>query len=192
VSDDNISILSDNVDYKKIEDKLVLLYLIDKMDIPLTCSQIDLFALGEQKLDYFLLQQNLTEMTQSGYLENFEDDNTTRYIITEEGLNILEYFKKQMPMELRNKIHKYVYENQKTAKKDYGIIANHFLDYNNNEYLVRCGLYEDESMLLEVNLSVVSKEQAQFICKNWKENVQYLYSNILSLLITPRNEAEKI
>jgi len=72
--------------------------------------------------------------------------------------------------------------NVKTVKKDYDIVASQLFDYNNNEYLIRCGVYEDDAMLMEVNLYVVSKEQAQMICDNWKENVQKIYAGILSLL----------
>ena len=169
-------------EYRKVEDKLIILYFIDKMDIPLTYNQISHFALADIKMDFFLIQQNIAEMTQSGYLEKFQSDNTERYTITEAGLDVLEYFEKQLPAPMRTKIVKYVTENRKVAKKDYDITANYFYDYSNSEFIVKCGIYEDEAMLMEVNLSVVSREQAQFICANWKENVQHLYADILSKL----------
>ena len=171
-------------DYKKFEDKLILLYLIYKMDLPLSNNQITVFAVSDGNMELFLVQQNLSEMTQSGYLEKFQNNNATRYSITEEGIGVLEYFEKQIPQETRNKISKYVTENRKVAKKDYDVDASYIFDYNINEYHIRCGVYEDESPLMEVKLYVVSKEQAQFICGNWKENAQQLYANVLSLLTT--------
>lgn len=173
---------SDN-EYKRIEDKLLLLYLIDKMDIPLSNSQISQFALQEDYMDYFVLQQNLTEMTQTGFLDKFQDNNTTRYTILDKGIEILEYFEKRIPMDTRAKINKYVIDNRKTIKKDYEITANYFYDHTNNEFIVKCGVYEDEAMLMELNISVVSKEQAKTICCNWKENVKTLYGDILESLM---------
>ena len=171
-------------EYKKFEDKLILLYLINKMDLPLSNNQITMFAVADNKMELFVVQQNLSEMTQSGHLEKFQNNNATRYSITEEGANVLEYFEKQIPQETRNKINKYVTENRKVAKKDYDVDTSYIFDHSINEYLIRCGVYENDSMLMEVKLYVVSKEQAQFICGNWKANVQQLYSNILTSMIT--------
>ena len=174
-------------EYKKFEDKVILLYLIDKMELPLSFNQITLFAVADNDMELFLVQQNLSEMTQSGYLEKLQNNNATRYSITEEGVNVLEYFEKQIPHDTRNKISKFVAENKKDAKKEYDVVASQIFDFNINEYLIRCGVYENETMLMEVNLYVVSKEQAQSICSNWKENVEHLYANILSQLISPPN-----
>lgn len=178
-------------EYKSIEDKLLLLYLIDKMDIPLSNSQISQFALQEDYMDYFVLQQNLTEMTQTGFLDKFQDNNTTRYTILDKGIEILEYFEKRIPVDIRSEINKYVIDNRKTIKKDYEITANYFYDHTNNEFIVKCGVYEDETMLMELNISVVSKEQAKTICSNWKENVKTMYGEILtSLMSKPAKEAD--
>jgi hypothetical protein len=182
----------DGDEYKKIEGKLLLLYLIDKMDIPLSNSQISQFALEEDYMDYFVLQQNLTEMTQTGFLDKFQDNNTTRYTILDKGIESLEYFEKRIPFEIRNKINKYVIDNRKTIKKDYEITANYFYDHTNNEFIVKCGVYEDENMLMELNISVVSKEQAKNICTNWKDNVKTMYRDILmSLIAKPETEKGK-
>ena len=175
-------------DYKKFEDKLILLYLIDKMDLSLSYNQITMFA-ADEGMELFLVQQNLSEMIQSGYLEIFNKYNASRYSITEDGVNVLEYFNKQIPQDTRNKINKYVSENRKGAKKDFDVDASYLFDYSLNEYLIRCGVYENDSMLMEVNLYVVSKEQAQHICENWKENVSDLYADILSLMTAePEND----
>ena len=178
--DDNLN----SEDYKKFEDKLVLLYLFDAIDLPLSYNQILVFITAGNYMEVFMVQQNLNEMTQSGYLDKFHSNNAIRYMITEEGCNALEYFSKQIPKEIREGVDKFVAENRKEIKKDYDVIASHVFDYTYNEYQIRCGVYEDDSTLMEVTLYVVSKEQAQFICDNWKENVQYLYANMLSLLTT--------
>ncbi|MDR1689917.1 MAG: DUF4364 family protein [Clostridiales bacterium] len=170
-------------EYERIEGKLLLLYLIDQMDIPLSNNQISQFALNEDYMDYFILQQNLTEMTESGFLDKYQDNNTTRYTILDKGIEILDFFQKRIPTDIRNKINQYVLENRKTIKKDYEVTANYFYDHTNNEFIVKCGVYEDETMLMELNISVVSKEQAKTICANWKKNVKTLYGDTLASLL---------
>lgn len=169
-------------EYDEAENKLLLLYLIDKMDIPLSNTQISQFALEENYMNYFTLQQSLSEMVESGYLDKTQDNNNTRYTATDEGITTLEYFEKHIPIDIRNKINQYVLDNRSTIKKDFEITANYFYDHPNNEFIVKCGIYEDDSMLMEINVSVVNRNQAKLICNNWKQNVNKLYGSILSEL----------
>ena len=168
------------------ENKLLLLYLIDKMDFPLSNAQISQFAMEEKLMDYFILQQSLADMVQNGYLEKSQDNNTTRYAVTDEGITALEHLEKHIRGDLRARINKYVAENRKSVKKEFEITANYFYDHDNREFIVKCGLYEDETMLMEINVSVVTREQAKLICKNWKDNVNQLYGNIISELVQSR------
>jgi len=167
----------------QIESKIILLYLIDKMDIPLSNSQITQFAIEENYMNYYAVQQYLSEMVDTGYLDKSRDYNTTRYTITEEGSQVLEFFLKNIPMHIKTRILKYVSDNRKIVKQDFEIIANHFFDHKNNEYIVKCGVYDDEMMLLEMNMSVVSKEQALTICNNWKSNIDVLYGQLMDILL---------
>lgn len=153
------------------------------MDIPLSNSQITQFAIEGDYMNYYSVQQYLSDMVEAGYLDKSRDYNTTRYTITEEGSQTLEFFLKNIPMTVKNQILKYVSENRKIVKQDFEIIANHFFDHKNNEYIVKCGVYDDEMMLLEMNLSVVSKEQALSICNNWKSNIDILYGQIMDILL---------
>ena len=170
--------------YSDVENKLLLLFLMKKMDIPLSHSQISEFALKDNYMTYFTLQQVLSYMVKVKYIDKSKNNNTTRYAITEEGIKSLQYFEKHIDSETRAKIIKYVQDNRKEVKKDFEITSNFFYDYPNNEFIVKCSLYDDDKILMEINLSVVSKEQAQLICSNWKKNITVTYGNILSELTT--------
>ena len=176
-----------------VENKLLLLYLIDKMDLPLTRSQITDFVREGDYMEYYALQQTLADMVSDGYLEMSLENNNTRYSITDQGLSTLEYFEKQIPGGVRQRINKYVQDNFNSVKRDYEITANYFQDRDTNEYIVKCGVYDDDRLLMEINVSVVSREQARLIQKNWKSNVNVLYMSILRELIKenkPENKPE--
>ncbi|MDL2248907.1 DUF4364 family protein, partial [Tyzzerella sp. OttesenSCG-928-J15] len=170
-------------DYAQVENKLILLYLIEKMDIPISTSQISQFVLGESMIGYFDLQQCLSEMVDDNYVEATQENNNTRYSITDTGLTTLDYFEKRIPVYIRNKINKHVLENRKYIKRDYETTANYFKDIHTGDYTVKCGIYEDDAMLMEINLTVVSREHARGICENWRNNVTQLYGNILGNLV---------
>ena len=67
------------------ESKLIILYLIEKIEIPLSNSEICQFALEKNLMDYFSVQQYLSEMVESGLLEVTTENNSTRYTITADG-----------------------------------------------------------------------------------------------------------
>ena len=153
------------------------------MDLPLTQSQISEFAMEDDYINYFSLQQFLADMVEINYLEKSFENNTSYYSVTDQGLIALEYFQKRIPAQLKDKIKKYVEQNQKSIKKDYEVIANYFYDKNSSECIVKGGIYEDEITLMELTLSVVSRDEAKLICKNWREKVNILYADILNKVL---------
>jgi len=180
----------DSSDYAQVENKLLLLYLIEKMDIPLSTSQIHQFVLEETSTHYFDCQQCLCEMLEDNYLEATAEDNKTRYTITDIGITTLEYFEKRIPLYIRNKINKYVNDNRKYVKRDYETTANYFKDFQTGDYVVKCGVYDDVSVLMEINLTVVSRDHARNICDNWRNNVTSLYGSILNNLVFKDDNAK--
>ena len=168
----------------QIENKIIILYLLDKMDVPLTNSQITQFAISESFMNYYYIQLYLKEMVDSGYLETSTDQNSTRYTISDEGYVVLDAFERNLSQPVKNRIIKYIADNIKDVKKDFKVTANYFFDAsNNNEYMVKCGIHDDDIFLFEVSLSVVSKDQAVKICNNWRNNVDNVYGKMMDLLL---------
>lgn len=174
---------SDENDGEQLSKKLILLYLINKFDIPLSHSHITQFALDEGLMNYYQVQTYLQEMIDIGYLDKSSNNQATHFTVTDDGVTALDSFIRMIPNDVKNKITKFAVDNRKTAKKDFDSIANHFYDRGSNEFIVKCGVYEDEMTLMELHLSVVSKEQALAICNNWKANVSQLYQQILGLML---------
>ena len=173
----------------QVENKLLLLYLINKMDLPLSRSQVTDFVREGEYMDYYTLQQTLAEMVEGGYLEKIQDNNNTRYVITDEGATALEYFESHIPGGIRSKINKYVHNHFSSIKRDFEVTANYFLDNETNEYIVKCGVYEDKRILMEINVSVVSREQAKLIQANWKGHVSEIYMHLLNEMVLNREAA---
>jgi DNA-binding HxlR family transcriptional regulator len=177
--------LSNQNDYKEVENKLLLLYLIDKMDLPLSRSQITDYVREAEFMDYFTLSQTLSEMVEGGFLENTVDNNTTRYSITGDGQTMLEYFEKHIPLPIRTMINSYVHNNRRNIKKEYEVTATYFPNAENDEFVVKCGVYEDERTLMELAISVDTRDQAKLIQANWKTSAKHLYGRIIEALISP-------
>lgn len=169
-------------EYGEVEHKLLILYLIESMEIPLSYNQISDFILDVGYMDYITLITCLADMEEADYLDKTTEGTSNRYTVTRNGTEALELFGKRIPISIKNRIKQYIVENKNYIKKDYEIIANYFeevLDDGTFEYIVKCGTYENDTMLMELNISVVSKDQAKLICNNWKNNVSTIYTNII-------------
>lgn len=169
---------------KIAENKLIILYLLERMGIPLSNSEICQFSLEKNYMSYFSVQQYLSELVEVGWLNKSKENNNTRYTLTNEGEEVINYFIRHISDKAKAEINVYASENNKRIKTEYEVTANYFLELN-DDFLVKCSLLDNDGYnLMEINLAVATKEQAKLICKNWKRNVNFLYGSILSTLIT--------
>ena len=179
-----------NPEYKDVEHKLIILYLINRMVLPMSRGQIAELVMEGEFMDYYTLMQNLSEMVDIGLLdstqENAADNNTTRYTTTEDGANTLEFFERRISPATRQAINRFAGENKNKIKKDYEKTATYFPNEYNDEFRVKCGVYEDERALLELFITVDTREQAKLIQSNWRANAGVMYRTIIEGLTNSR------
>lgn len=166
------------------ESKLIILYMINKMNLPVFLSYVQQFALESEYMDYFSLSTYLAELSNGEYLLKNIENNKTSYTISEKGLNILQYFSNRIPAHIKQKIDDYVFANKKKVKRELEVTSIYY-ENDSNDYIVKCGVYDNSALLMEINLNVVSKEYAKQICQNWKDNVDNYYLSFLKSLLNP-------
>ena len=83
-------------DNKLAENKLLILYLLNKMGVSLSNNDICQFAMERDIMDYISVQQCLTELTNAEYLDSVTDNGSTRYYITKEGSDVLGFFQSRI------------------------------------------------------------------------------------------------
>ena len=175
---------------KLAEHKLIILHLLQKMGISLSTSEICQFLLEKNYMDYFSIQQYLSELEAAGWLEKTREQNNTRYTVTDDGEEVVNSFLNRISEEVKEEINTYARENSKRIRAEYAVTANYFPELN-GDFLVKCSLCDDNGVtLMEVSVSVVSKNQAQNICRNWKKHVNLYYRDFLSSLAAENVAAE--
>ncbi|MCT4542070.1 MAG: DUF4364 family protein [Vallitalea sp.] len=162
--------------------KLIVLYMIEKIDIPMSYTRISEFVLAHEYMNYFSLQQYLSELVETNLLITNVKSHSTNYSITDDGKKTLEYFENRIPESIRLEIVGYLKEKKIQLKNDFEITAEYF-PKKNGEYVVTCVAKEKKELLMELQLAVVSKEQALKICNNWKKNPHIFYSKVLGELM---------
>ena len=69
--------------------KLMILYMLERVDFPLTNSQISEFILDKGYTNYFAVQQAVNELQQSGLVSSRKARGTTYLSPTQEGRDTL-------------------------------------------------------------------------------------------------------
>lgn len=162
--------------------KLIVLYMLEKVDFPLTNGQISEFILDKGYTTYFKLQQTLSEMVEARFIREEITPNRTLYHLTEEGSSTLQFFGNKISPAIKNDIdaflkeHKYELKNEVSARADY--FPNNF-----GEFSVQCKVVENEVNLIDLTLTVPSEKEAQAIISNWRQKSEEIYALLMKNLL---------
>ncbi len=162
--------------------KLIILYMLQKLDFPLTNSQISEFILDKGYTNYFTLQQTLSEMTEAGFVREESTHNRTLYHLTEEGERTIQFFKSNISPAIQSDIDTFIAEKKYDLRNEVSVKAD-FYQNNNLEYHVRCQIIENGSPLIDLTLSVPTKDEAETVANKWSEKNQEIYAQIMATLL---------
>ena len=162
--------------------KLIILYMLEKVNFPLTTNHVTGFILDQGYTDYFHVQQAISELVECDLITEQTIRNATYYQATEEGRKTLEYFKKDISDQIKDDIDTFLHENAFELRNEVSTLS----DYDrtpDGEYSVRCRVKEGNSTLIELNFMVPTEEDAKTACRHWPEKSQQLYMHVLETLL---------
>lgn len=168
------------------ENKLILLYIIDKINLTVTNMQLTKVVLENKYMNYFTLQQLLNELCDSNFLNTSELDGKEAFSITENGKQTLSFFQNLIPPGIKTRIDGTIADIKKSIKTELLITAD-YINENENEYFVNLKINEEQFNLIDLKLTVGTKNDARFICNNWKDYSQEIYSEIINILMKKRD-----
>ena len=125
--------------------KLMNLYMLKKVNFPLTNAQLSNFFLEWDYTTYFTLQQALNELLDSGLIKMETLHNSTRYEITREGEETLEFFGKKISPAIIRDMDNYLKENRFRMRNEVGVVSD-FYKSTNQDYVVRCEVREGKNV----------------------------------------------
>ena len=143
--------------------KLMNLYMLKQVNFPLTNAQLSGFFLDREYTTYFTLQQALNELLEAGLIKMQTLHNSTRYEITREGEETLEFFGKKISPAIVEDMDEYLKENRFRMRNEVGLVSD-FYKSTNQDYIVHCEVREGKNVLVGIDVSVPDKEQAELMC----------------------------
>lgn len=100
--------------------KLIILYMLQNVNFPLSNTQISDFILEKEYTNYFHLQEALSELQDTKLIEIEKVRNTSYYHMTEEGSKTLSFFENEISPEIREEIDRYMKEHSYELRKKIG------------------------------------------------------------------------
>lgn len=164
------------------ENKLVLLYIIENIDLPISNIQLTQIVLENNLLNYFTLQQYIVELVSSDLINIINYKDKDRLIISDKGKEVLSLFKNRLPSTVIENIDGYIKSKISIIKKELTVFADYTIE-NSNSYLVNLSVAENDTTIIDLKVSVASNKQARELCYKWKNNASDLYNKIINALI---------
>lgn len=162
--------------------KLIVLYMLNKLEFPLTNGQISEFILEKGYTTYFTLQQAISEMVEAGFIREESTHNRTLYHLTDEGRETIRYFSNNISAAIREDIDTYMAEKNYQLKNEVSMKADYY-KINSREFAVRCQIVENESPLIDLTVTVPSEHEAIHVLNNWTTKSQAVYAAVMQNLL---------
>ena len=165
------------------ENKVLILYILNKIDKPVSNDELLQLVLSIEDMNYFYFQQFLLDLLENKYIEIYKENNFSEqiYRLTNAGREALELTKDLIPGIVKLKIDSTIKGEFQDIEEEISIVSE-FTPEDDGGFIVTCKIIEHNKTIFEVSTSAVSREQAKQISENWKENAVDIYPNMINLL----------
>ena len=161
--------------------KLIILFMLDRVDFPLTTSQLSQFILDKGYTNYFNFQQALSELEDAGFIRSELIRNTTQFHLTDDGKEALDLFDYKISSAIKDDVYAYFEAEKINLRNEVEIFATYY-PAKRNEYTVQCTILEHSETLLDIKLNVPTLDQATMICDTWQEKSNTIYDYLVHQL----------
>lgn len=161
--------------------KLIILYMLNRVNFPMIKTQLDDFILEKEYTTFLTLQQVISELIENKLVTAKPIRNRTQLSITEEGRNTLDFFKNRISDDLKNDINVYLKENEFDLRNEVSVSSDYYKS-TSGEFEAHLSAKEKDVILIDIKLSVPLEDMAVTICENWSNKNQEIYKYLTEQL----------
>ena len=161
--------------------KLIILYMLNRVDFPLTRAQIGDFILEREYTNFLTLQQAIGELIDAGFVTAKSIRNRTHLILTEDGKQTLSFFGNQISDSIKKDIDEYFRNHELEMRNEVSILADYYKS-TSGEYEAHLIAKDKGINLIDLTMSVPLEETAISICDNWQKKNQEIYQYLIEQL----------
>ena len=166
--------------------KLILLYVLDKMEIPLTENSIlEICSSQNDWINWMECKDILAQLITVEFVYKPSTDNEeNRYNITVKGRECISQFYSRIPKSLRDSIDQFASENKLNFKRSQEYVSKYFKN-EDGSYTVELRILEPNIAqdVFTLSIKADSRHAAMLSCKKWKDLApsvyQYVYGKVI-------------
>lgn len=162
--------------------KLMILYILSRVNFPLTNAQLTTFILEKEYTNYFNIQRAISELIDDAYITTKIIRNSTLYRITDSGNETLLFFDNMISSGIKEDIEAYLLENKYELQEEVSIQAEYY-QVKKGEFAAHLSVIEREASIIDLTLLVTTQEEAKSLCNNWREKSSDVYAYLMSTLL---------
>jgi len=155
--------------------------MLDQVSVPLSKSTINTFILDKGYTNFLTLQQAIGELLDNQLILQKEEANKIMLSITKEGKDTLSYFENRINDIIKSEVREFMLQNNKKLKNDHSITSNYYKSVS-GEYEAQLVAKEKEVVLVDLKISVPTKEIAEDVCLNWQKRNEEIYQMLMQKL----------
>lgn len=162
--------------------KLMILYILSRVNFPLTNAQLTAFILEKEYTNYFNIQRAISELIDDSFISTKTIRNSSLYRITDSGTETLLFFDNMIAPGIKEDIEAYLTENKYELQEEVSTPAD-FYQVKKGEFAAHLSVIERATPIIELSLVVTTEEEAAKLCSNWREKSSEIYSYLMSSLL---------
>ncbi len=162
--------------------KLMILYILSRVDFPLSNAQLTAFILEKEYTNYFNIQRAISELLDDEYIAVKAIRNSSLYLITETGNETLLFFDNMISSGIKEDIEEYLAQNKYELKEEVSTPAD-YTQIKKGDFSVRLSVIERDTRIIDLTLSVPTEEEAVQICNKWSDKSSDIYTYLMSALL---------
>lgn len=182
-------ILEEKNKEKLAENKLMILYLLEKANCTLNNLQIQRLLYDVEDFNYYYFQHIITELVNQDYVANYKQGDEWLYEITTQGKEVLKLTSDILPGIVKHKLDVIIKEQLSKVQNEVAVTAE-YIPENDDEFITSLKITETHKVLFELNIYCASKAQAKLIADNWKIHAAEIYPEIIELLTKEAEEEQ--
>ncbi len=162
--------------------KLIIMYMLRKVNFPLSNAQLTEFIVGKEYTNYFYVQEAINDLLDANLLTSEKIRNMTQYKATIDGEKTLEYFSGEISQAIKKDIDDYLRENAFELRNESCTRAD-YVPTEDGTYAVHCLVTEGKETIIDLTINVTTEEEAERVCDKWPDKSQEIYMHVMNTLL---------
>ena len=172
--------------HNKLDVKVLILFILARIDTPLTCQEIYEVAYQDESLNYFMFAESLSELTDSGHLQI---NDKHRYSITKKGRLQGAVVEDSLAVPVVQKVSTAITDKLAQLRRDSCITTS--VDQDENGYWITTIKYQYDGMpMMTLSLMAPNEVLGQAMARNLKKQADLLYKTNLDIAIEAGKKEE--